>query len=116
MRRLSRLSFRVFVGVELLLALSILRDVANVTTTRLHLNARIDGTASDASERFDIEASRVVPQIAIRHDERIAFRIENPWPSTLHVRACPAAPAALCHSRSPGRAAAARRARRSRSA
>ena len=34
MRRLSRLTFRVFVGVELLLAFSILRDVANVTTTR----------------------------------------------------------------------------------
>jgi hypothetical protein len=92
MRRLSRLSFRVFVGVELLLALSILRDVANVTTTRLYLNARIDGTASDASERFDIEASRVVPQIAIRHDERIAFRIENPWPSTLHVDLRPSGP------------------------
>jgi GDSL-like Lipase/Acylhydrolase family len=85
MRRLSRLAFRVFVGVELLLACSILRDVANVTTTRLYLSARIDGASSDASERFEVEAARIVPQIAIRHDERIAFPIENPWPSTLHV-------------------------------
>jgi hypothetical protein len=92
MRRLSRLALRVFVGVELLLALSILRDVANVTTTRLYLNARVDGARSDASERFDVEASRVVPQIATRHDERIAFRIENPWPSKLHVDLRPSGP------------------------
>src|SRR5258706_7601346 len=92
MRRLSRLLLRIFVGLELLLALSILHDIANVTTTRLYLTARFDGAASDASERFDIEASRVVPQIAIRHDERIAFRIENRWPSTLHVDLRPSGP------------------------
>ena len=92
MRRLSRLALRVLVGVELLLALSILRDVANVTTTRLYLTRRVDAGASDASERFDIEASRVVPQIAIRRDERIAFRVDNPWPSTLRVDLRPTAP------------------------
>jgi len=93
MRRLSRFAFRVLVGVEILLALSIARDVANVTTTRLYLNRRIDAApASDASERFDVEASRVVPQIAIRHDERIAFRLENPWPSTLRVDLRPSGP------------------------
>ena len=86
MRRLSRHALRAFVGIELLLALSILRDVANVTTTRLYLTRRVDAAnASEAAERFDIEASRVVPQIAIRRDERIAFRIDNAWPSTLHV-------------------------------
>jgi hypothetical protein len=86
MRRLSRHALRLLVGVEILLALSILRDVANVTTTRLYLNARVDGaSASDAAERFDIEASRVVPQISIRQAESIVFRTHTPWPSTLHV-------------------------------
>jgi len=33
-----------------------------------------------------------VPQIAIRHDERIAFRLENPWPSTLRVDLRPSGP------------------------
>src|SRR5262245_40922580 len=86
MRRLSRSALRACVVVEGLIALSIIRDVANVTTTRLYLANRIDGTArSEAAERFDIEASRVVPQIAIRRDEQIAFHVDRPWPSTVHV-------------------------------
>src|SRR5436309_3027267 len=91
MRRLSRYALRTLIVTELLLAFSILRDVANVTTTRLYLSARVEAdTASDAVERFDVETSRVVPQISIRHDERIAFRTDNQWPSTLHVEVRPA--------------------------
>src|SRR5262245_53393804 len=86
MRRLSRYALRVCLAIEGMLALSIGRAVANVTTTRFYLARRTDSAArSEAAERFDIEASRVVPQIAIRHDEHIAFRVDHPWPSTLRA-------------------------------
>ncbi len=94
MRRLSRNALRVCLVVAGLLALSIIRDVANVTTTRLYLANRVDSaTRSEAAERFDIETSRVVPQIAIRRDEQIAFHVDRPWPSTLHVDVRPSGPA-----------------------
>src|SRR5262245_51836520 len=86
MRWLNRYALRVAIAIAIYLAISIARDVANVTTTRLYLSGRTDtAPASDASERFDIEGSRVVPQIAVRQRERIAFDISRPWPSTLHV-------------------------------
>ena len=95
MRRLSRLALRVLIIANVVLAISIARDIANVTTTRLYLNARTDAApASDAAERFDIEGSRVVPQIAVRQGERIAFDAGHPWPSTLQVIVRPAGPAA----------------------
>lgn len=84
MRRLSRLALRALIVANIVLAISIARDIANVTTTRLYLNARTDAApASDAAERFDIEGSRVVPQLAVRQGERIAFEAGHPWPSTL---------------------------------
>src|SRR5262245_2977610 len=90
MRWLNRYALRVAIAIAIYLAVSIARDVANVTTTRLYLSGRTDGApASDASERFDIEGSRVVPQIAVRQRERIAFDIPTPWPSTLHVSVRP---------------------------
>ena len=93
MRWLNRYTLHALIGIAIYLTLSIARDVANVTTTRLYLSARVDrASASDAAERFDIEGSRVVPQIAIRRGERIAFRVDNPWPSTVHVEARPSGP------------------------
>src|SRR5262245_19771797 len=90
MRRLSRLAFHVAIVIDGCLAISIVRDVANVTTTRLYLAARSDAAPhSDAAERFDIEGSRVVPQIAVRRSERIAFDTAAPWPSTLHLTVRP---------------------------
>ena len=75
MRRLSRLALRVLIIANIVLAISIARDIANVTTTRLYLSARTDAAAtSDAAERFDIEGSRVVPQVAVRQGERRVLR------------------------------------------
>jgi len=85
MRWLIRCALGALLVVELSLASSILYDVANVTTERLYLAAKIAAAPTSAAERFDVEESRVVPQIVTRDNERLAFRMERQWPSTLHV-------------------------------
>ena len=91
MRRLSRHLPGVLLIVECALILSIFRDVGYVTTRRLFINHRVDDvTRSSAAQRFDIEGSRVVPQIATRDVDRIVFRPGLRWPSTLHVDVRPA--------------------------
>jgi hypothetical protein len=85
MRRLARYLPRALLVAEGVVALSILRDVARVTSYRFFLRDRVDTSRSTATERFLVEESRVVPQIATRDDERLAFMWTNPWPSTLHV-------------------------------
>src|SRR5438105_2761606 len=93
MRRLAPHLPRALLVAEGVLALSMLRDVANVTSYRLFLRDRVDTSRSTATERFIVEESRVIPQIATRDDERIAFNWTNPWPSTLHVSVRTVAPA-----------------------
>jgi len=93
MRRLARLVPCVLLVVEIVLALSILRDIANVTTYRLYLADRTDAAPhSTATEQFLVEDTRVVPQIAARGEEHVAFRWTKPWPATLHVTARASAP------------------------
>jgi lysophospholipase L1-like esterase len=80
--------------IELLLAGSILQDLANVTTERLYLDRKVAAAPSSAVQRFDIEGSRVVPQIATRDtDERIAFQRESAWPSRLYANVRSGGPA-----------------------
>lgn len=91
MRRLSRHLPGALLIVEITLILSICRDVGYVTTRRLFINQRVDDVArSAAAQRFDIEGSRVVPQIATRDVDRLAFRPALRWPSTLYVDVRPA--------------------------
>ncbi len=90
MRRFARHLLRVLVVVEFLLMLSIARDAAYITTKRLYIGERLDdATQSTAVQRFDIEGSRVVPQIAARTSDHIAFPSPLRWPSRLHVSARP---------------------------
>src|SRR5207245_3154418 len=56
------------------------------TTYRLYLDQRVgDVRHSTAAQRFDVEGRRIVPQIATRDRERIAFPIAIDRPSTIHV-------------------------------
>lgn len=91
MRRLTRLLPRILLIVEIALVLSICRDFGYVTTRRFYISHRVDDVSrSSAAQRFDIEGSRVVPQIATRDEDRLAFRAALGWPSTLHVDVRPA--------------------------
>jgi lysophospholipase L1-like esterase len=66
--------------------LLIVRNWAYVTTYRLYLAQRVDvASHSAAAQRFDIEDAVVVPQIASRGDDVIAFNAAVGRPSTLHV-------------------------------
>ena len=70
----------------LAVGLLIVRNWAYVTTYRLYLSQRVDvASHSAAAQRFDIEDASVVPQIASRGDDVIAFKAAVGRPSTLHV-------------------------------
>ncbi len=72
----------------------IVRNWLYVTTYRLYLSQRIDSAPrSAAAQRFDIEGTRVVPQIVSREDDLIAFKTAIGLPSTLHVDVRPSGPA-----------------------
>ncbi|HEV8346944.1 MAG TPA: hypothetical protein VGQ16_10240 [Vicinamibacterales bacterium] len=67
MPRLARHLPRVLLIAEIVLGFWIFHDVAYVTTYRLYISHRIDSPSrSAAAQRFDIEGSRVVPQIVMR--------------------------------------------------
>jgi hypothetical protein len=69
----------------------IVRNWAYVTTYRLYLSQRVDrASQSAAAQRFEIEGAAVVPQIATRGDDAIAFKTTLGRPSTLHVGVRPA--------------------------
>src|SRR5690349_7023399 len=77
---------------EIALVAWILHNVANETTYRLYISHRVDDAShSTAAQRFDIEGSRVVPQIAMRPlaetsgVDRVAFRAAVGKSSILHV-------------------------------
>ncbi len=91
MRQLAHRLPRILLIAEFAVVLSMLRDISYVTTHRLYIDRRVgDTTKSSAVERFDIEGARVLPQIAVRDTDRIAFRSTLAWPSTLHVDLRPA--------------------------
>ena len=70
----------------LAVGLLIVRNWAYVTTYRLYLSQRADpGARSAAAQRFDIEGTRVVPQIVSRDDDLIAFKTAVGRPATLRV-------------------------------
>jgi len=79
--------------VEIALTFSIFRDAAYVTTHRLYTSHRVDDPSrSIAAQRFDIEGSRVVPQISMRPMtgvDRIAFPAAIGIPSTLRIELRP---------------------------
>ena len=82
---------QLFVLVAIALGLLIVRNWAYVTTYRLYLSQRADvASRSAAAQRFDIEGSRVVPQIVSRDDDLIAFKTAIGRPSTLRVDVRPA--------------------------
>ena len=92
-------SFSRFVGrlpliltlLALAVALLIVRNWAYVTTYRLYLTQRTNSAAhSAAAQRFDIEGTRVVPQIVSRDDDLISFTTALGRPSTLRVGVRPA--------------------------
>jgi hypothetical protein len=73
----------------------VVRNWAYVTTYRLYLGQRSDGTLrSAAAQRFDIEDGSVIPQILSREDDVIAFKAAVGQPSTLHVEVRPTGQAA----------------------
>ena len=58
---------------------------ANVTTSRLYLDRRSITEHSAAAQHFDIEGKRVVPRIVTRGPDRVAFAIDVWQDSTIHV-------------------------------
>jgi len=63
--------------------LFIFRQWAYVTTYRLYLDHRVDDAVeSTATQRFDVEAARVVPKIVMR-DDRVSFRAAIGQDSTM---------------------------------
>src|SRR5204862_409511 len=72
----------------------LLRNWAYVTTYRLYLAHRAGGAdASSAAQQFDIEHSRVVPQIVTRGPDRLAFATNVRQDSMFRVELRPARPA-----------------------
>ncbi|HYN06949.1 MAG TPA: hypothetical protein VES67_06140 [Vicinamibacterales bacterium] len=70
--------------------LLVFKQWAYVTTYRLYLDRRVgDGADSTATQRFDLEGTRVVPQILMR-DDRVSFRAAIGQDSTIRVKVRPA--------------------------
>ena len=89
---IRRLPFLLTISA-LAVGLLIVRNWAYVTTYRLYLSQRVDAAShSAAAQRFDIEDAIVVPQIASRGDDVIAFKAAVGRPSTLHVGVRPSGP------------------------
>src|SRR5262245_52064657 len=80
-----RLCLPLILGIaQISLVLLVLHNVAYVTTYRFYISHRTDAAAqSAATQRFDVEGTRVVPQIAMRDADRIAFKSVTPRPSML---------------------------------
>jgi len=62
------------------------RDVPLLSRSKIRAS---DSIAPRASQRFDIVAGRVEPQILTTEDDRLAFPVAFPWRSRLEVRAVP---------------------------
>lgn len=82
----NRWLLRVSVIAQVAIALLVIKNWFYVTTYRLYLEQRVgDVHHSTASQRFAVEGRRVVPQIATRDHERMAFKTVIKRPSTIHV-------------------------------
>src|SRR6185295_16643906 len=81
-----RALLRVLFIAQVALVLLVVRNWFYVTTYRFYLDQRIHPvTESTATQRFDVENGRVVPQIAARDRDRVSFTAAVGRPSTLHV-------------------------------
>src|SRR5947208_12453964 len=68
------------------IVLLIIRNWFYVTTYRLFLDQRVEDVhRSTAVQRFEVDERRILPQIATRDAERIAFASAINRPSTIHV-------------------------------
>ena len=80
---------------QLVVVLLIARNWAYVTTYRLYLDHRVGAAdRSSAAQQFDIEQSRVVPQIVTRGSDRLSFATDVRQDSTVRVELRPARRAA----------------------
>lgn len=72
-RTLLRVVPHVLLIAAVVMLFLVFRQWAYVTTYRLYLDHRVDDAAdSTATQRFDVEGTRVVPQIVMR-DDRVSF-------------------------------------------
>jgi lysophospholipase L1-like esterase len=82
---------KVLLVAQLVVVLLIARNWAYVTTYRLYLAQRAGAAnSSSAAQQFDIEHSRVVPQIVTRGPDRLAFETDVRQDSTIRVELRPA--------------------------
>jgi lysophospholipase L1-like esterase len=83
---LRRWVLAALVIAQIAIVLFVIKNWFYVTTYRLYLDRRVgDVRYSTAVQRFDVEGRRIVPQIATRDRERVAFAIAVNRPSMLHV-------------------------------
>jgi lysophospholipase L1-like esterase len=82
---------RALLVAQLVVMLLIARHWAYVTTYRLYLDHRVGAAdRSSAAQQFDIERSRVVPQILTRAPDRLSFATDVRQDSTVRVELRPA--------------------------
>jgi lysophospholipase L1-like esterase len=82
---------RALLVAQLVVMLLIARNWAYVTTYRLYLDHRVGAAdRSSAAQQFDIERSRVVPQIVTRGSDRLSFATDVRQDSTVRVELRPA--------------------------
>jgi len=82
---------RALLVAQLVVVLLIARNWAYVTTYRLYLDHRVGAAErSSAAQQFDIERSRVVPQILTRGPDRLSFATDIRHDSTVQVEVRPA--------------------------
>jgi lysophospholipase L1-like esterase len=81
---------RALLIAQLVVVVLIARNWAYVTTYRLYLDHRVGAAdGSSAAQQFDIEQSRVVPQIVTRGPDRLSFAIDVRQDSTVRVELRP---------------------------
>jgi lysophospholipase L1-like esterase len=82
---------RLLLVAQLVVVVLIARNWAYVTTYRLYLDHRAGAAdRSSAAQQFDIEQSRVVPQIVTRGPDRLSFATDVRQDSTVRVEVRPA--------------------------
>ena len=83
---------------QCVLALALIWQWLCVSTYRLYLEERQPLRApmhASARQRFEVCGDRVEPQILTTEEDHVAFSIDFPWPSQLHVRAVPSSQAEI---------------------
>ena len=66
-----------------------MRNFFYVTTRRLYLDGEATQSSGGAGQRFELEGTRIVPQIRASGDERLRFAVRVERPSTLRFEARP---------------------------